>query len=128
MGSLYRFKDARARQDSDAWRQEVRVRHARDRRRFIAKETRRHCAWCGGAFSTASPWSLRRFCDGRCRSRYHQRIARKAKPHAVVCRTCGQSFEAVKASATYCGPACRQAAYRARRQKTAGGLQGEGRG
>ena len=54
--------------------------------------------------------SPRRFCSRRCQR--HWRNPPKG-PTATTCETCGEGFEG-RTDASYCSPACRQKAYRAR--------------
>ena len=79
---------------------------------------RRQCPVCGTVFYTTNP---SRIYDDyyKCSRRIHRETAkfkRKLKRVAVICQQCGERFKPDRAGAEYCCDACRQKAYRERKQ------------
>lgn len=71
------------------------------------------CWQCGCDFMGAA---LSRYCSYRCTNDAHiaRRKERRAAARVKVCKFCGDQFTATRADGIYCGPACRQSAYRKR--------------
>jgi len=87
----------------------------------IAPVRKAKCKHCGTQFYTLLPC---RYCSGQCakavwRARAKaRRLAARAAREDVTCRVCGQAFTPKRADAVYCGPSCRQKAYRQRQRVT----------
>ena len=79
---------------------------------------RRQCPVCGTVFYTTNPSRI--YDDYYKCSRYiHRetaRFKRRLKRATVVCQQCGKRFKPNRAGAKYCCDACRQKAYRGRKQ------------
>jgi hypothetical protein len=79
------------------------------------------CETCGRRVMQRTPLRYHTFCSPRCASRYHtarERAVRQQRPILdKVCDGCNGSFRATRADTAYCTSACRQRAYRLRRQK-----------
>ena len=79
---------------------------------------RRQCPVCGTVFYTTNP---SRIYDDyyKCSRHIHRetaRFKRRLKRATVVCQQCGKRFKPNRAGAKYCCDACRQKAYRGRKQ------------
>ena len=79
---------------------------------------RRRCPVCGTVFYTMNP---SRIYDDyyKCSRHIHRETAkfkRRIKRATVVCQQCGERFKPDRAGAKYCCDACRQKAYRERKQ------------
>lgn len=60
------------------------------------------------------------FCCERCEWQHYNEIEKERRAtqrEHTTCRQCGATFEAARADAAYCSPACRQKAYRARKRE-----------
>ena len=78
---------------------------------------RRRCPACGTVFYTTNP---RRIYDDyyKCSRHIHRENARFARllRRITTCQECGKSFTPARRGAKYCCDACRQKAYRKRKQ------------
>ena len=78
---------------------------------------RRRCPACGTVFYTTNP---RRIYDDyyKCSRHIHRKNARFSRllRRITTCQECGKSFTPARRGAKYCCDACRQKAYRERKQ------------
>jgi hypothetical protein len=61
----------------------------------------------------------RTFCSDRCRHEYHNQLRKetRAEEHKMVCEVCGEEFTAKRRDAKFCSKACKQKAYRGRKDE-----------
>ena len=84
------------------------------------------CHNCGRIFYTERADYYRiKFCKQECQQEKANKTAKEARRerNRKLCRQCGQTFQAKKADAVYCSHACKQKAYRGRRESTATHLE-----
>jgi hypothetical protein len=66
------------------------------------------------------PGWRRAFCSEVCAYRFHNRVRDERAAAARAgrsCEQCGETFDATRSDQRYCSPACKQRAYRERRQR-----------
>jgi hypothetical protein len=84
---------------------------------------RQLCEYCGRVVvnrATPRQWQSEHvFCCERCKRRYFTKRAKEQRARArqdLRCEVCGEPFEAARSDAKYCSNACRQRAYRERKE------------
>lgn len=72
------------------------------------------CGHCGNPVERLYP--LARYCKDECREAASEirRRARLAEARHKTCGVCGKVFDGPRRDAKFCGPACKQRAYRGR--------------
>ena len=72
------------------------------------------CATCDRRFESRWTFMYTPFCSSECRARW-PKVRRQVVQDPVECEECGREFVPKRSDALYCGDACRQRAYQARR-------------